>query len=120
MSTFKGFSTVGKKKGPFKLRDNELIKRDLLNELNTIRGERMMNVRHGSIIKNMLMEPLDETTESDIIDNITEIINNDPRVDLLDMNLQADDQTIRVDVDIMIKPAMTPDRLIAVFDREDN
>ena len=48
---FKGFSTVDKIRAPYSLFDQELIKRDLLNEFHTRKGERLMKPNFGSIIQ---------------------------------------------------------------------
>ena len=60
---FKGFSTVDKIRAPYSLFDQELIKRDLLNEFQTRRGERLMKPNFGSIIHDLLMEPEDTITD---------------------------------------------------------
>ena len=52
---FKGFSTIDKIRAPYSLFDQELIKRDLLNEFQTRRGERLMKPNFGSIIHDLLM-----------------------------------------------------------------
>ena len=47
---FRGFSTVDTVKAPFSLSDMELVKRDLLNEFNTRKGERVMRPNFGCIV----------------------------------------------------------------------
>ena len=68
---FKGFSTIDKIRAPYSLFDQELIKRDLLNEFQTRRGERLMKPNFGSIIHDLLMEPEDTITDDEIRDDIT-------------------------------------------------
>ena len=82
---FKGFSTVDKIRAPYSLFDQELIKRDLLNEFYTRKGERLMKPNFGCIIWDLLMEPEDSVTEDDIRDDITRICDKDPRVAVKDI-----------------------------------
>ena len=80
---FRGFSTVDKIRAPYSLFDQELIKRDLLNEFQTRRGERLMKPNFGSIIHDLLMEPEDTITDDEIRDDITRICDKDPRKQFL-------------------------------------
>ena len=52
---YKGFSTVNKIRAPYTLTDAELVKTDLLNELNTRQGERVMRPTFGTRIFDILM-----------------------------------------------------------------
>ena len=54
---FKGFSTADKIRAPYTLVDSELVKRDLLNQLYTKKGERVMRPEYGTIIYDLLMDP---------------------------------------------------------------
>lgn len=114
---FTGFSTVGKRKGPFTLYDNELIKQDLLNELMTDRGE-AIDPNYGSIIREILMDPFDDNTTTRVSENVQEVIQRDPRVIVHDVNVIKLDRSIRIECDIAIQPNQTPDKLIAEFDND--
>ena len=74
-----GYSTVGGVTQSKTLQDSEIAKRDLLNHFHTKRGERVMNPTFGSILPQLVFEPLDFTTETDAKDDIDRIVNNDPR-----------------------------------------
>ena len=65
---FRGFSTVDNIRAPYSLYDDDLVKRDLLNEFQTRKGERLMRPDFGSIIHDLLMEPEDTFTETEIED----------------------------------------------------
>ena len=95
---FKGFSTVDKIRAPYSLFDQELIKRDLLNEFQTRKGERLMKPNFGSIIHDLLMEPEDTMTEDEIRDDIERICNKDPRVKVKDILIFTADHTVRAEV----------------------
>ena len=54
MRTFKGFSSIGQTWGKLKIYDLDLAKRDLLNELYTRKGERLMAPQFGCIVWDVL------------------------------------------------------------------
>ena len=77
--TYKGFSTVGRNQ-KFRLTDFNLVKQDLLNHFNIRKGEKLMNPNFGTIIWNVIHEPLTEDLKSVIIQDIQSIVNYDPRI----------------------------------------
>ena len=114
-TTFKGFSTVDKIRAPYSLFDVELVKRDLLNEFYTRKGERLMRPSFGSIIWDLLMEPEDEFTEQEIKEDIEKIVSKDPRVELKDTVLFISDHTIRAEVFLNYVQTNTDDILYLEF-----
>jgi len=77
---YKGFSTVNTSNAGNSLYDLELIKQDITNHFNTKKGERVMNPEFGSIIWDLLMEPLTEETTEELREDIRTICTADPRV----------------------------------------
>ena len=57
---FRGYSSVGTTFLSSVRYDLDLAKQDLLNNFNTRKGERVMMPTFGSIVWDMLFEPLDE------------------------------------------------------------
>ena len=84
---YKGFSTVNPSTGGVNLYDFSLIQQDILNNFNTKRGERVMNPKFGSIIWELLMEPITDQVRQALVDDITNICKNDPRVIPTNINL---------------------------------
>jgi len=80
VATYKGFSTVNNSFGTSKLTDTDLIKRDLLYHFAMRKGEKLMNGNFGTSISDMLMDPLTEDTKAIIIQEVNDVITNDPRV----------------------------------------
>lgn len=78
--TYKGFSTVSNETENFALYDFQLIQQDLLNHFHTRQGERLMNPTFGTIIWDLLFEPLTDQLKNLIVDNVNTIINYDPRI----------------------------------------
>ena len=68
-----------------KLSNLELVKRDLLNHIYTIPGERVMMPDFGTRIPLLAFEQNDEITARIIKDDITMVVNYDPRVQLIDI-----------------------------------
>jgi phage baseplate assembly protein W len=77
---YKGFSTISSSTENFALYDFELIQQDLLNHFYVRQGERLMNPEFGTIIWDLLFEPLTEELKDVITQNVNEIINYDPRI----------------------------------------
>jgi|TARA_B100001094_G_scaffold317930_1_gene360907 phage baseplate assembly protein W len=118
MATFIGFSTDNKQKPPYTLTDLDLVKQDLLNHFLTRKGERVMRPNFGSIIHDILMEPFDNLTKQDIEDECKEIVENDPRVDLLATNIENTDHLLKVELYLQYKVDQSKDVLEMRLERE--
>lgn len=118
MRKFKGFSTVDRSWGNFKLYDIELAKRDLLNEFYTRKGERLMMPTFGSIVWDLLFDPLTEETIELIREDCLRIVTKDPRLELRDFNIEDEEHTIRVTILLNYVPTTTLTELVAVFNRD--
>ncbi len=118
MATFIGFSTDNKKKPPYTLTDLDLVKQDLLNHFLTRKGERVMRPNFGSIIHDILMEPFDNLTKQDIEDECKEIVDNDPRVDLLATNIENTAHLLKVELYLQYKVDQSKDVLEMRLERE--
>lgn len=77
---YRGFSTINSDTQNFRLYDFELIKQDILNHFYTRQGERLMNPNFGTIIWDLLFEPLTPDVQDLILQNVNQILNHDPRV----------------------------------------
>lgn len=75
-----GFSSTNIANTNSKLYDLDLIKQDLINHFNTRKGERIMNPSFGSVIWDLIMEPLTPDLQLVIQDDINAICNSDARV----------------------------------------
>ena len=85
---YKGYSSFEfESTGSFKINDVELIKLDLLNHIFTRRGERVMMPRFGTIIPDLVFEPLDEETLDILESELRLVFEYDPRVELLELNV---------------------------------
>jgi len=120
MRVFKGYSTVGKEYGNFKIYDIELAKRDLLNEMYTRKGERLMSPTYGYIVWDLLFDPLTDEVVDVIREDTIRIISRDPRLGLntLDVTEDIDLQTLTVKIILNYVPTATLSELTAVFSRD--
>ena len=117
MRKFKGFSTVEKTHGSFKSYDLDLVKRDVLNELYTRKGERLMSPQFGSIVWDLLFDPmLDEVVEL-IRDDCLRIIRKEPRLELLKVDVEEEEHAVLVRLHVRYVPTATVTELLATFNR---
>ena len=82
---YKGYSTLDSEFTGVKLDDIELVKRDLLNHFGIRRGEKLMNPSFGTSIHDLIMDPLTEDTKNLLLDEIQQVIDYDPRVELQEL-----------------------------------
>jgi len=117
---FTGFSTYDKNHKTNKLVDMELIKRDLLNHFHTRKGERVMNPEFGSIIWDMLYEPLTSSSIDIIEEDVRRIINSDSRVEFESMHTQPESNGLSIFINLMYTPLNALGTLEVTFDRKTN
>lgn len=77
---YRGISTISNSSNSYALYDISLIKQDILNHFHIRKGEKLENPNFGTIIWDVLFEPLTEVLKNAIIKDVTEIVNYDPRV----------------------------------------
>jgi len=120
MRTFRGYSTVDKRWGNFKLYDVDLAKQDLLNEFYTRKGERLMSPNFGSIIWDLLFDPMTEQTINLIREDCIRIVTKDPRFELRQMQINENFelQQIIVKIFLFYVPTATVTELIAAYFRD--
>lgn len=118
MAKFLGLNTVDRVRAPFTLVDSDLVKRDLMNEFYTKKGERVMRPNHGCIIWDLLMDPASPELEQQIKDDVERIVSHDPRVKLIDTVVFMLENVIRVDVVLEFKPNLAQDTLYLTFIRD--
>ena len=112
---YKGYSTVNKNQPPFLLTDIDLVKQDILNAFNTRKGERVMLPNFGSRIHDLMMEPFDAVTEKAIIDDATNIIAQEPRVQLINVQIKSLDNAVRIDLQLNFQPQDVVEELFIEF-----
>ena len=98
-TTYKGFSTIGQT-GKFRLTDFDLVKQDIINNFQIRKGEKLMNPDFGTIIWNIIHEPLTEDLKAGIITDIKKIAAYDPRVSIDNVVITEYSQGIQVELQL--------------------
>ena len=91
MSVYKGFSSYQfEENKQFIQTDLELVKTDLIAHIFTMKGSRVMMPTFGTLIPEILFEPLDDITTELIEDELRAVFEFDPRVELVTFELDVD------------------------------
>lgn len=117
MAKFRGFSTQGRVSAPYTLEDADIVKQDLLNEIFTRKGERVMRPNYGSIVWDLLMDPNTPELRDRIDTDMRRIVDRDPRVEILALDIYVLDHTIRVEMRLSFQDLDNEDILYLNFDR---
>lgn len=116
MAMYNGFSTVGTGK-KYRLTDFELVKRDIQNHFSIRKGEKLMNPDFGTIIWNMVFEPLDQDSKNVIIQDIKRIIAYDPRVAARNVLVTEYDRGIQIELELIYLSTNQIDKIVTRFDQ---
>jgi phage baseplate assembly protein W len=114
---YKGFSTVDENSKNVKLFDQEIIKQDLLNQFNTRKGERVMNPNFGSVIWDLIYEPLTPAVKQQISSDIDRILASEPRVIPTLVNIVEQDYGFLLELTLTYKGLDVSDNMILQFDK---
>ena len=115
--TYKGFSTISNDGQSYSLYDFGLIKQDIINHFHIRQGERLENPTFGTIIWDMLFEPLTETVKSLIIKDVENVINYDPRVSADQIIVTTYPSGIQIECRLMYLPYNISEEIIFRFDQ---
>jgi phage baseplate assembly protein W len=119
MSIYRGFNTIDRNYGPYKLHDNALVIRDLLNHLYIRKGEKINKPEFGCMIWTSLFEPLTSALKEAIRSDIERIVSYDPRIrNLSRVVVQEYQNGIRLDVQITFSANNEITNLALQFDKE--
>jgi len=115
---FIGFSTQDMQgKRGWSVSDIDLVKRDLLNEFMTRKGERVMLPTYGTIIWDLLFEPFTDSTKAAVVSDVTRIVGHDPRVILQSTNVSTSIHGIMVAIELKYVPFDVVGTFSLEFDR---
>lgn len=115
--TYKGFSTVNTDSESYALYDLALIKQDLINHFHIRQGERLEQPIFGTIIWDMIFEPLTDETRDLIIKNVEEIINYDPRLVAEQVIVTTYESGIQIECRVTYLPYNIQENLQLRFDQ---
>jgi phage baseplate assembly protein W len=114
--TYRGLSTVAES-GSFALYDIGLIKQDIINHFHIRRGEKLENPKFGTIIWDILYEPLTPELKDLVAEDVTTIINYDPRVKVDRIIVSEYESGLQVECELTYLPYNISERLRYRFDQ---
>jgi len=116
--TYRGLSTVNPDNLSYTLYDIGLIKQDLLNHFHIRQGEKLENPEFGTIIWDVLFEPLTETLKEAIADNVSTIINSDPRINANRVIVDQYESGIQIECELQYLPYNISEQMKLQFDQK--
>ena len=114
---FVGYSSVDTSIKQTQYTDLDLIKRDLINHFYTRKGERVMMPTFGSIIWDMIFEPMTAENVTLIVEDSTSIVQQDTRINLQSISLVEYDHGIQLQMNIYYQPLNIVEAFSLDFDR---
>jgi phage baseplate assembly protein W len=115
--TYKGFSTVSPLADSFALYDLQLIKQDILNHFHIRLGERLEQPTFGTVIWDILFEPLTEEVKNLITKDVETIINYDSRVRAEQILVTSYDTGIQIECVLVYYPYNIQEAIQLKFDK---
>lgn len=117
MALYRGYNTVDNNTTKTRIEDADLIRRDLINHFNIRKGEKLMRPEFGTIVWDLLFEPLTEDVQQAIIDDVKQVVNYDPRITVEKILVDSYDNGILIEASIRFKNSNQSDVLNLKFDQ---
>jgi len=118
--SYRGLSTVNPDSKDLVLNDIALIKQDIVNHFHIRLGEKLENPEFGTIIWDVIFEPLTDALKSAIVKNVTTIINYDPRVNANNITVDSFEYGIQVYAELTFLDYNISENLRFTFDQRNS
>jgi phage baseplate assembly protein W len=82
-------------------------------------GSRVMLPNFGTRIYEYLFDPFDEYTKNAIIEDAVRVIQSDPRVSLVGIDVFQEDQALNIVLVLMFQPEAVTDNMFVSFSLKD-
>ena len=115
---YRGFSTVNPENPNPVLYDIALIKQDIINHFHIRQGEKLSDPTFGTIIWDILYDPLTDEVEQALKNNIEEIIDADPRIRATAIVITPFESGIQIEVELEYIKYNISERLKLTFDQK--
>jgi phage baseplate assembly protein W len=115
--SYRGFSTVSNVAEGFALYDFELIKQDIINHFHIRQGEKLSDPTFGTIIWDILFEPFTEEVKQAITENVTQIVNYDPRLNAESVIVDTYESGIQIELTLTYLPYNISEAMKFRFDQ---
>lgn len=113
---YRGTSTVNPDNTSWTLYDIGLIKQDIINHFHIRQGEKLSDPEFGTIIWDILFEPLTESLKNAIVENVSAIINYDPRVEVNSIIVDSYESGIQIECVLIYLPYNIQETMQLKFD----
>ena len=114
---YRGISTVNEANSSFALYDIGLIKQDLLNHFHIRQGEKLENPEFGTIIRDILFDPLTDEVEVALKNNVQQIVDSDPRIRATAIVVTPFESGIQIEIELEYLKYNISERLKLTFDQ---
>jgi phage baseplate assembly protein W len=114
---YKGFSSKQQSQN-YRIYDTDCIREDILNQFNTRKGERVMNPEFGTIIWDAIFEPMTQAIKEEIINDIRNIMNKEPRVVTEDVKVDEYETGLLLELTVRYRTNDLRNVIKLNFDRE--
>jgi len=114
---YRGTSTVNDQSKNFSLYDIELIKQDVLNQFSIRKGEKIYNPNFGSVIWDLIHEPLTESTTEILENDVRQVLRSDPRIIVENITIFEQEHGIQISIEINFKDYNQLETMVYSFDR---
>lgn len=115
--TYRGFSTISTESESYTLYDLALVKQDLINHFHIRQGEKISDPEFGTIIWDLLFEPLTEDVKALVLKNVEDIINYDPRVRADEVVVTSYESGLQIECTVTYLPYNVSETLQFRFDQ---
>ena len=78
-------------------------------------GSRVMRPDFGTRIYELLFDPFDDYTRNAIMEDVVRVIQTEPRVELVDLDVYADQQALTVLITLLFKPEAVTEDLYVTY-----
>lgn len=114
---YRGISTANPENTNIVLYDIALIKQDIINHFHIRQGECLSDLQFGTIVWDVLFEPVTPTLRNLIIENVNDIINSDPRVSVSSVVIDEYESGIQIECNLVYLPYNIQESMQLNFDR---
>ena len=115
---YKGYSSVDNTSSTTEMFDFDLVKQDIMNHFSTRRGERVMNPGFGSVIWELIFEPLTAESKSIIENDIARVLSSDPRITVQALNINQQSYGFIVEITLQLVGTSQVEVMRLNFDKE--
>jgi len=117
MKVYKGISSVNVENETTTIYDLALIKQDIINHFHIRQGEKLSDPTFGTIVWDLLFDPLTPALRDLIVQNVNDIIQSDPRVKVDSIIIDEYESGIQIECNLIYLPYNIQESMQLNFDK---